>query len=248
MDVSAVLIVKDGERHLDRVLVALAWCSEVLVLDSGSTDATLAICARHGVRVEHQPFLGYGPQKRRAVALARHDWVLVIDDDEVVNDEAVAAIRALDGGDPGRAWRIRRRTFVGRREVRYGQWSPDFTLRLFNRTRAGFNDRAIHESVQPSGKVHTLPGALDHYSYADWSEVFERCAGYARAKAKQYREHGRRAGILLMILRAGWGFTRSYVFKQGFRDGVPGVLVALSVALDGVLGLAMADEDPVQAR
>lgn len=242
LKVSAVLIVKNGERHLDRVLAAVGFCDEILVLDSGSTDRTLEICATHQVRVEHQPFLGFGLQKRRAVELAKHDWVLVIDDDEVLDYEAATTIQVLDYGDPARAWRIRRRTYIGSKEVRFGQWSPDFTLRLFNRTQANFNERKIHESVEATGQVLMLQGALHHFSFCDLADVFVRCGGYARTKAALYSDQGRRSGVVQLLFRAVWGFLRSYVIKQGFRDGVVGVVVAMSVALDAVLGLALAQD------
>ncbi len=242
--ISAVLIVKDGELHLDRVLAALDWCDEILVLDSGSRDRTLEIARAHCARVEHQDFLGYGRQKQRAVELARHDWVVVIDADEVMDEQAAHAIRALDLSDPARAWRIRRRTYIGTREVRHGQWSPDYSLRLFNRTKAAFDLVAVHEAVRTAGQVATLPGSLHHYSYRDHAEVFSRLANYARMKAADYRKSGRRAGAVKLVFRAGWGFFRSYVIKRGFLDGVDGVIVALSLALDCVLALALADGPP----
>lgn len=248
MPVSAVLIVLNGERHLDRVLGALAFCDEILVLDSGSTDQTVEIARRHGARVEHQPFLGYGPQKRRAVELAKHDWILAVDDDEVLDYEAATTIQVLDLSDTTRAWRLRRRTYVGGREIRYGAWSPDLALRFFNRAHATFNTNEIHESVQPGGEVLTLPGALHHYSYADLADVFARCAAYSRAKATRYRFDGRKAMAVQLLFRALWGFLRSYVFKLGFRDGSAGVVVALSVALDAVLGLALAGEQSEDAK
>jgi glycosyltransferase involved in cell wall biosynthesis len=247
LKISAVLIVHNGERHLDRVLSAVGFCDEILVLDSGSTDRTREICATHNARVEHQPFLGYGPQKQRAVELAKHDWVLVIDDDEVIDYEAATTVQVLDYADPTRAWRIRRRTYIGAREVRYGQWSPDYSLRLFNRTCAQFNDRLIHESVETSGEIRTLQGALHHFSYVDYADVFARCGSYARAKAVRYRDEGRRACAVPLIFRALWGFLRSYVAKQGFRDGAAGVVVAMSVALDAILGLALADQSSEEA-
>ncbi len=240
--ISAVLIVKNGEKHLERVLAALGFCSDILVLDSGSTDRTIEIARAHGARVEHQDFLGYGPQKNRAVELARHDWVLVIDDDEVLDAESAAAIAGLDLTDASRCWRVRRRTYVGAREVRWGQWSPDHSLRLFNRTMSRFNQASVHESVRPAGQVSTLPGAIHHYSYADYAEVFARMDVYARAKADSYRARGRRCGPLLLLMRSGWGFLRSYVFKLGFLDGNAGVIVALSLAVDVALGLAIASE------
>lgn len=248
LPVSAVLIVLNGERHLDRVLGALAFCDEILVLDSGSTDATIEIAKRHGARVEHQPFLGYGPQKRRAVELAKHDWILAVDDDEVLDYEAATTIQMLSLADAGRAWRVRRRNYVGGREVRYGAWSPDFVLRFFNRTQADFNSNEIHESVHGAREVLTLPGSLHHFSYTDLGDIFARAAGYSRTKASRYRFEGRHAFPVQLVFRALWGFLRSYVFKLGFRDGSAGVVVALSVALDAVLGLALAGEQSEDAR
>ena len=98
--ISAVIITRDAAARLADVLAAVDFCAERLVLDSGSTDDTLAIARAAGARVEHQPFLGYGPQKCRAVALATHDWILAIDADEVLDDEARDAIRRLDLADP----------------------------------------------------------------------------------------------------------------------------------------------------
>jgi glycosyltransferase involved in cell wall biosynthesis len=240
--ISAVLIVKDGEQHLDRVLSAVGFCDEILVLDSGSTDRTREICAEHNARWEYQEFLGYGPQKRRAVELAKHDWVLVIDDDEVLDYEAATTIQVLDYSDPNRAWRIRRRTYIGNREVRFGRWAPDYSLRLFNRTRAQFNGRLVHERVEAAGPVLTLQGSLHHYSFTDYADLFARSITYGRCKAELYAAQRRRAGTLLLILRAMWGFFRCFVIKRGFRDGTDGLMVALSLALDSVLGLALVEE------
>jgi len=170
--------------------------------------------------------------------------VVVIDADEVMDEQAAHAIRALDLSDPARAWRIRRRTYIGTHEVRHGQWSPDYSLRLFNRTKAAFDLVAVHEAVRTAGAVLTLPGSLHHYSYRDHAEVFSRLAGYARMKAADYRKSGRRAGAAKLVLRAMWGFFRSFIIKRGFLDGVDGVIVALSLSLDCVLALALADGPP----
>ncbi len=242
LPLSAVIITLNAERHLAAVLASVAFCHELLVLDSGSTDRTLAIAQSAGARVLHQAFLGYGAQKQRAVELARHDWVLVVDADEVLTMEARLAIEALPRQDPHRAWRLRRRTFIGSREIRHGVWTPDWSLRLFNRTTARFNTAPVHESVMTQCEVSDLPGALLHYSYRDYADVFVRMGGYSRLKAGAYRASGRRAGACRLVLRASWGFVRSYLIKLGFLDGVAGVIVALSLSLDMVVALAMAQE------
>lgn len=242
--ISAVLIVKNGEAHLERVLAPLvASCADVLILDSGSTDRTLEIAARFGVRVEHQAFLGYGPQKRHAVALARHDWVLNIDADEVLDESAISALRNLDLSNPAVSYQILRRNFIGSHEVRYGVWAPDWCLRLFNRTTTNFTDAPVHEAVTPTATVRVLAGSLLHYSYRDCADVFARMGGYTRTKALRYRAEHRKAGTIRLAARAAWGFTRSFIIRRGFLDGSIGVVVALSVAVDNVVGLATASLD-----
>jgi glycosyltransferase involved in cell wall biosynthesis len=240
--ISAVLITKNAEEHLARVLAALAWCDEIVVLDSGSTDRTCELARAAGARVEHQDFLGFGPQKRRAVALARHDWVLSIDADEVLDEVAASAISALPFAtlDPRRAFAIRRRTYVGTHEICHGVWNPDWVLRLFNRSAANFNDNKVHEAVVAAGPVERLAGSMHHYSFRDLGDLFK--PGYARLKADRFLAEGRRAGTCKLAARFAWGFTRSFVLKQGFRDGPAGVVVAASAGLDSVLGLALAEE------
>ena len=239
--ISAVLITLNAELHLERVLAALRGaCSEIVILDSGSTDATQAIAARHGARFSVHPFDGYGAQKCRAVALASHDWILSIDADEVLDDAARDGLRNLLITGPRTCWRIRRRNHVGEQEIRHGHWSPDWCLRLFNRTVHKFSADAVHEAVHPSGPLLTLPGSLLHYGYADLSDIIR--LKYHRLKAAAYLAKGRRASSAMLVLRAAWAFFHSYVLKQGFRDRQAGVIVALSAALNAVLGLAQASQ------
>jgi glycosyltransferase involved in cell wall biosynthesis len=240
--ITAVLITLNAERHLDQVLGALAKvCAEIVVLDSGSTDATRAIAERHGARFSVHLFDGYGPQKRRAVSLASHPWVLSIDADEVLDATAQAAIAAFAGTDATTCWRIRRRNHVGTREVRYGSWNPDWCLRLFNRTVHTFTDAAVHESVQSTGAILTLPGSLLHYGYTDLVDVFRM--PYHRLKATAYRGQRRTAASPALLLRAIWAFFHSYVLRRGFLDGQAGVVIALSASLNATVGLASASWD-----
>lgn len=243
LKVSAVLIVKNGEQHLDRVLSAIGFCDEILVLDSGSTDRTREICAEHKVRVEQQPFLGFGPQRQRAVALAKHDWVLVIDADEVLDYEAATTIQVLDYADPTRAWRIRRRTYIGSREISFGDWRWDHQVRLFNRTHARFNDQRIDEMVESDGgSLLTLQGSLHHYRFSDCADLLERMIRIARTRAEGRSAESTRQGWLGLVVRVSWRFVRSLIVRQGFRDGVAGVFVAAAVAIDAVLAPMLVHE------
>jgi glycosyltransferase involved in cell wall biosynthesis len=241
--VSAVLITRDAEEHLDRVLGALRCCSEIVVLDSGSGDRTREIALEHGANWFERPFDGYGPQRRHAVVRARFNWILAVDADEVLDDEAGEAVAAMDWDrqNPSLCWRIRRRPFIGNREIRYGHWNPDWVVRLFHRAHNDFSCAPIHESVTPTGAVRTLPGSLAHYSYHDLGEVIRM--DYHRLKAERYRSEGRRVGGPVLAARATWAFFSSYLLRRGVLDGPAGVVVALAGAVNAVMGLAMASEE-----
>ena len=245
--VSAVLITRDAEVHLDRVLGQLGFCDEIVVLDSGSSDRSRQIAAAHGARWHVHRFDGYGPQKRRAVALARHDWILSVDADEVLDDEAVAALKAIrwQAADLMTCWRIRRRTFIADREIRHGHWSTERPVRVFNRLVTGFDPAVVHESVKATSGVRVLPGSLLHFSYGDLSEIIR--LDFHRLKAVKYRRAGRRAGAGLLVVRALWAGFHSYVLRSGYREGGAGVVIALAAAVNATMGLAMAS-DPDPAR
>ncbi len=237
---SAVLITRDAERHLERALAPLSFCSEILILDSGSRDRTRAIAAAQGAVWHEHAFEGYGPAKRRAVALASCDWVLSLDADEVLDERATTALAGIDwaAADPRQCWSLRRRPFVGSREIRHGDWAPDWVVRVFNRQHHTVSPSLVHESVTPTGPVRRLDGSLLHFTAADLAAVFR--PDYYRLKAAVYRQRGRRAGEPVLALRAAAAFLRSYLLRAGFLDGSAGVVVAVAAAANAVTGLALA--------
>jgi len=240
--ISAVIITKNAEAYLDQCLGSLAVCSEIVVLDSGSTDRTREIALRHGACWHESSFEGYGPQKCRAVKLASHDWILSVDADEVLDHGAVTAIAGTDwpAADLLTCWRIRRRNFIGDREIKHGHWSTERPVRIFNRLVTGFEPVLVHESVRPTTGVRDLPGSLLHYSYRDLSEIIR--LDYHRLKAVRYRHADRRAGGGLLALRAAWAGFHSYVLRAGYLEGGAGVMIALAAAVNATMGLAMASE------
>jgi hypothetical protein len=185
-------------------------------------------------------FDGYGSQKRHVVLRASFDWILSVDADEVLDEEASSAVAAIDWArqDPTQCWRIRRRPFVGRREILHGHWNPDWVVRLFHRRHHDFSSAPIHESVTPTAAVRALPGSMKHYGYGDLSEVIRM--DYHRLKAHRYRDHGRNVGGPVLAARATWSFFYSYVLRRGFLDGPAGVVIALAGSVNAVMGLALA--------
>jgi glycosyltransferase involved in cell wall biosynthesis len=245
LPISAVIITRNAGPRITEVLRGVEMCAERLVLDSGSTDDTVALARAAGARVEHQPFLGYGPQKRRAVELSKHDWILSLDADEVLDGEAQAALGRLDLSDPATCWAVRRRTFVGRREVRHGAWRDERVLRLFNRTTAGFKAIPVHEEVESQRAPRLLAGSILHYSFADCRDVLSRSLRYAPLKAGILRAKGERMAAWILPLRGLAAFVKSYVLRSGWKDGAIGFVVAIGRVIDSTLprALLLADDD-----
>jgi hypothetical protein len=237
--ISAVIIVGECAPHLEAVLAALDFCAERLVLDSGPGPGVAAVASAAGVRVERQPFLGYGPQKARAVALASHDWILSIDADEILDAEAAAAIRGLDLSDPAACWEVRRRTFIGSREIHHGPWRDDRVLRLFNRTRAAFKPLLVHEQVAAASAPRLLPGSILHYSYVDLVDVLARTLRYAPLKATLIRDRGERVRLWTLPFRALAVFLKAFLLRGGWRDGAAGFVIGLARAIESTLPRAL---------
>lgn len=244
LPISAVVIAQDAASHIAATLASVAPCAERLVLDSGSSDDTVRIAKAAGARVEHQPFLGYGPQKCRAAELASHDWILSLDADEELDDQARRALAGLDFSDSDACWSLRRRTFIGGREVRHGPWGNDVVLRLFNRQTAGFKPLPVHEAVVAARRPRILPGSILHFSYGSCADVLARSIRYAPLKAAIMRRKGQRPSVAMLPLRAAGAFLKSYLVQGGFRDGAAGFVVALARVLDSTLprALLLADE------
>jgi glycosyltransferase involved in cell wall biosynthesis len=244
--ISAVVIARDAGAHIGETLASVAFCAERLVVDSGSTDDTVAIARAAGARVAHQPFLGYGPQKRRAVDLASHDWILSLDTDESLDAEAAAAVADLDLADTGRCYAFRRRTFIGRREIRHGPWGGERVLRLFHRSSAGFSPLAVHEQVEARAAPRLLPGSILHHSFTDGADVLARSVRYARLKADIMRAKRQRVSVWTLPLRGAGNFAKAYVLQGGWRDGTAGFVIALSRVIDSTLPralLLLSDDD-----
>jgi glycosyltransferase involved in cell wall biosynthesis len=223
--VSAAIITRDQAAALDRCLGALGFCDEVVVLDQASTDETAAVCARHGARLEQTEWLGFGPTKQRAVAACRNRWILSIDTDEVVTPELADAITALPDQPAPAAYSVNRLSrFLGH-WIRHGGWHPDRVIRLFDRERAGFDDRPVHESVQVDGVVERLPGLLHHHTYETMEQYIAKLDRYTTAAAEDLHRNGRRASLADAVMRSQAAFWRMWLLQGGILDGWAGTVL-----------------------
>jgi glycosyltransferase involved in cell wall biosynthesis len=199
------------------------------VVDSHSTDATVAIAEAHGARVFLRKFEGFRSQKQFAVEQATHDWVLCLDADERVGPALRNAILAArDTGFNGAAgYRFARLSDYFGRFLRHGNAYPDRVLRLFDRRRGGWRGkREIHEAASVDGPVRTLAGDLIHYPYRSLEQQLAKTQKYARMMAEYDFARGKRASLAKLVLSPAWRFWRGYLFRGGFLDGWHGLVYA----------------------
>jgi glycosyltransferase involved in cell wall biosynthesis len=226
--VSACIITLNEAERIDACLDSLAFCDEIVVVDSGSTDGTRERAAARGARVIVREFIGYRTQKDFAVRAARHDWVLCLDADERVTPSLRAAIeaqRARGFADAG--YRFARATEYFGAFLRHGNAYPDRVLRLFDRRRGGFRgEREIHEHASVDGNVAMLAGDLEHHAYRSLADQLDRLERYARLMAEHLHASGKRAHLYKIVVNPFWRFLRGYVLRAGFLDGWRGLIYA----------------------
>ena len=227
MPVSVTVITFNESANLQTALESVRWADEIIVVDSESTDDTVAIARKFTDHVIVRPWPGYIAQKNFAAEQARHDWIFSLDADERVTPELAAEIQKRLAGQPTEvAFRMPRVTWHLGRWVRSTDWYPDYQLRLYDRRRARWSGKYVHESVKADGPVEDLKSELQHYAYRDLAHHFQTMDRYTTLAAKQMFEEGRRAGFLDLLMHPPAAFVRNYVLRGGFKDGVPGLIVS----------------------
>lgn len=230
--ITGCVITFNEEANIRACLASMAFCDELVVVDSHSTDATRDIAASLGARVIERDWPGYRSQKQFAVEAAGHDWVLVLDADEQLSPALaaeVAALRERGAGDFAAYDAPRLSRYFGR-YLRHGDWYPDRQIRVFDRRRARFAGLEVHERVDVDGRLGHLRGDILHDSFRDLDDQLAKRTTYARLMAEQQHARGKRGSWLSVFFNPLWRFLRGYVFRLGFLEGWRGLAVSLIAA------------------
>ena len=226
MKLSAAIITLNEERNIGRCLASLAGVAdEVVVVDSGSHDATARICAEHGAAVVQQPFLGFGPQKTFAVERTAHAWVLSLDADEALSEELRASVLALKARGPDAdAYEVNRLNWYCGRFIRHGGMYPDRKLRLWRKGAARWSDAAVHELVEPlpGARVAQLAGDLLHYTCYTREQHLRTIERYSTLAAESLHRAGKAGQAWKRFTSPPARFVKSYLLGAGFLDGRQG--------------------------
>ncbi len=229
--ISAIVITRNEEDHIASALATLAWAAEIVVVDSNSTDRTVEIARRFTPRVLTHPFAGYGAQYAFAQSQCAHEWVFWLDADERVTPELAAAIARLPAEGGADAWRIARRTWYFDRWIRHSGWYPDYQVRLYRRSLTAWTPARVHAAPRVAGRVANLAGGdLLHHTRRGLREHLEVMNRYTDLAVADALAAGRAPSAARLLCGPPAAWLRSYVFRQGFRDGWPGWLIAALAA------------------
>jgi glycosyltransferase involved in cell wall biosynthesis len=224
--VTAVVPTYNEESKIGECLESLRWADELVVVDSYSTDATVRIARNLADRVELHRFEDFSSLKNRCVQAASHRWVLLLDADERATPRLRGEIRAvLSAPSHAGYWIPRVNHFLGRR-IRRAGWGGQKVLRLFERDRGRYTDRAVHERLSLDGDAGYLTSPLLHYPYESLDEYWRKSQTYARMSAQELFRGGRRGGLGSLLFRPGARFLRMYLLQMGILDGAHGLLLS----------------------
>lgn len=232
--VACVVITKNEEANIQDCLRSVQWANELIVIDAESRDRTVELARACGAKVSVRPWSGFGLQKNFGMAQASSDWILILDADERVTEELRGEVRpCIERWRPGApvAYRIPRRNFFYGAWVRGGGVYPDYQVRLFRRGIAQYNDVAVHENLIVDGEIGTLVGHFDHYTERRIQDHFKKFGLYTTLAAQEKAKTVRTVGWTDLVFRPLVVWVKSYVLKQGFRDGVRGLIVCVFASM-----------------
>ncbi|MGJ1324198.1 glycosyltransferase family 2 protein [Sphingobacterium faecium] len=220
--ISAFIITYNEEKNLAKTLEKLTWCDEIIIVDSFSTDRTVAIAEQFGAKVICQEFEGFGKQKQTALEACQYEWKLSIDADEILNDQLIASIQKVLVNDNNcKAYYIRRRQIFMGKTFKYGDESGRKILRLVS-GNARFTQDVVHEVLQFEGKSSVLEGFMLHDSYSSYQAYINTLNAYTSLNAEKALKSGKNYSQIQVLIKPTFQFFRKYILNLNFLNGLEG--------------------------
>lgn len=233
LSLTVAIIAHNEEDRLPSTLSMIEdIASEIIVINSVSTDKTIDVARAYGAKVYTEEFKGFVDQKNSLIPKCTKDWILFLDADEVINEELKSAIVKAISEDSQSAYEINRFTFFLGKTMKH-TWQPNFRLRLVRRDAdPKWCGVLVHESlkVKDGVKIEKMPGHIIHYSFRDIADFFTRQMRYAKMSAKSYEIKGKKASLFKMLLNPMVSFIKQYFIKLGFLDGIAGFVAAIGTS------------------
>lgn len=233
MKISASIIVFNEEENIIDLCESLTWCDEIVIVDSESSDRTVELASRYTDKIFQHPFKGYKDKHEFADSQTTGDWIFWIDADERVTPElreAIEALRDCPETELASGYWIKRRTQYLGRWIKHSGWYPDYQMRLYRKADSYWDGVSPHETAKVKGQTEKLDGEFLHYTKRDLSEHHMVLDRYTTLAADYLHKDNRSVSASKIFVTAVAAFIRTYLLKQGFRDGVPGLIIAMFTA------------------
>lgn len=210
--------------------------SEIIVLDTGSTDHTIDILNELNVTLYQSDWKGYAKSKKECFSYANQPWIFWLDADEVLTEPFLEdLINKFNNLKNEEGFEINRKVYFEEKWISHGCWFPDWNLRIFKRNSWQMKEKKVHESVQVNGKVGKINSFIEHHSFTSWQDLSDKSNKYARLWAEQKYNEGKKTSLLSSYIHSAWAFTQSFLLKKGFLDGVIGFKISLCKARETLL-------------
>lgn len=231
--VSVVIITKNEAETIASCIKAAQLISDdIIIADNGSTDNTVAIALKYGCSVYHDRWDGYGINKNKGIARAKHNWILSVDADEIADTRLAIAILQLPLSDSNTVYDIKFRSYYGKKLIRFGSWGRDHHVRLFNRTKVKWSTSPVHETLllPKNVSIKRLDGHLHHYSVKDATEFMSKADYYAKLSAGKYLMSNKKPTFIKMHIAPLFHFVKNYIVFLGILDGRAGWDIARMIS------------------
>ncbi len=226
---TAIIPVGNEAHNIRQVLESVSFADEIMVVDSMSTDDTVAIAKEYTDFIVQREYQYSASQKNWAIPQATHDWILLVDADERVTPELQKEIKSILAANPNpdivAYWIYRMNHFMGNR-IRFSGWQNDKVIRFFKKDKCHYEDKMVHAEIVADGKVGFLNNKFHHNTYTTLNEHVTKLNRYAAWQARDYDKTTNRLTPFHFILKPIWGFLKHYILQMGFRDGIPGVMIS----------------------
>ena len=224
-----MIITYNEERNLERCLASIKdIADEIIIVDSFSTDGTVAVARSYNARITEQAFAGYGEQKNFATTLASNDWILSLDADEEVTPALAQSIQQIKRSSGHYAYQMPRLTNYCGKWIKHCGWYPDLQTRLYDRTKGRWEEKSVHEYWRlndSSGKKGKINGDILHYSFPTINDHLKKIEKYSELAARGAVAGGRSSSLLQIWLSPVWHFFTEYIIRLGFLDGFYGYVI-----------------------